>query len=158
MKAALLERYGDNSAVRVTDVPVPAIGEGELLVAVRAASVNPLDVKTRQGQLKLVLKYRLPTVLGNDLSGVVTRVGANVSRFKEGDEVYARLDKSRIGAFAEFVAVRQSDAALKPSHATFEEGGVVALGRAHRMASVVRNRALDGGATCARSRGQWWRR
>src|SRR5689334_7248754 len=64
MKAALLDRYGDNSAVRVTNVPTPTIGDTDLLVEVRAASVNPLDVKTREGKVKVLLKYRLPIVLG----------------------------------------------------------------------------------------------
>jgi len=127
MKAAMLMRYGDNSAVEVADVPIPTIGDTDLLVAVRAASVNPLDVKTRAGQVRILLKYRLPMVLGNDLSGVVTRVGAKVRRFKAGDEVYARLDKSRIGSFAEFAAVRESDAAKKPANVTFEEAASLPL-------------------------------
>jgi NADPH:quinone reductase-like Zn-dependent oxidoreductase len=127
MKAALLERYGDNRAVKVTDVPVPTISDTDILVQVRAASVNPLDVKTRDGQVRILLKYKLPIVMGNDLSGVVTQVGAKVSRFKVGDEVYARLDKGRIGAFAEFAAVRESDAALKPTNTTFEEAASLPL-------------------------------
>lgn len=127
MKAAMLMRYGDNSAVEVADVPIPTIGDTDLLVAVRAASVNPLDVKTRAGEVRILLKYRLPMVLGNDLSGVVTRVGAKVRRFKAGDEVYARLDKSRIGSFAEFAAVRESDAAKKPANVTFEEAASLPL-------------------------------
>lgn len=127
MKAALLERYGDNSAIRLADVPVPTISDTEMLVEVRSASVNPLDVKTRAGQLKLVLKYRLPIVMGNDLSGVVTQVGAKVSRFRVGDEIYVRLDKNRIGAFAEFAAVRECDAAHKPASLSFEEAASLPL-------------------------------
>lgn len=127
MKAALLDRYGDNSAVRVTNVPTPTIGDTDLLVEVRAASVNPLDVKTREGKVKVLLKYRLPLVLGNDLSGVVTQVGAQVRRFRIGDEIYARLDKRRIGSFAELAAVRESDAALKPINITFEEAASLPL-------------------------------
>ena len=127
MKAALLDRYGNNEAVRVGDVPAPPIGDTDLLVEVRASSVNPLDVKTRSGQVKVVLKYKLPLVLGNDLAGVVVRVGERVTRFKAGDEIYARLDKSRIGAFAELAAVRESDAALKPANSTFEEAASLPL-------------------------------
>jgi alcohol dehydrogenase len=127
MKAALLERFGDNGAVRVADVPVPTIGDSDLLVEVRAASVNPLDVKTREGQVKRLLKYKLPLIMGNDLSGVVASVGPKVSRFKIGDEIYARLDKTRIGAFAEFAAVRESDAALKPRNVSFEEAASLPL-------------------------------
>lgn len=75
MKAALIHRYGSNDQVRVADIPVPVMGAMDLLVRVHAASVNPLDGKTRAGKLKTLLKYRFPLVLGNDLSGVVFRRG-----------------------------------------------------------------------------------
>jgi alcohol dehydrogenase len=127
MKAALVDRYGSNDLVRIADVPVPSLGEMDLLVQVRAASVNPLDVKTRNGQLKVLLKYRFPLVLGNDLSGVITAVGKRVTRFKVGDAVYARLDKDRIGAFAEFAVVREGAAAPKPTNVTFEEAASLPL-------------------------------
>jgi len=107
MKAAVIDRYGPNELVQIRDIAVPAIGPTDLLVRVRAASVNPLDVKTRDGALKMLLKYRFPLVLGNDLSGEVADVGAQVTRFKKGNEVYARLDKDRIGTFAEFAVVRE---------------------------------------------------
>lgn len=127
MKAALIDRYGKNDLVRVTDVPIPSLGDMDLLVHVRAASVNPVDFKTRDGQLKVLLKYRFPLVLGNDLSGVVTAVGARVTRFKVGDAIYARLDKDRIGAFAEFAVVREDAAAAKPVNLTFEEAASLPL-------------------------------
>lgn len=127
MRAALLYRYGDNNGVRLADVPAPPIGDTDILVEVRAASVNPLDVKTRTGQVRVVLKYKLPIMLGNDLAGVVTQAGVQVRRFKVGDEIYARLDKSRIGSFAEFAAIRESDAALKPVNTTFEEAASLPL-------------------------------
>ncbi len=72
MKAALIDRYGSNDLVRVADIAVPMMGAMDLLVQVHAASVNPLDAKTRDGKLKTLLKYRFPLVLGNDLSGVVS--------------------------------------------------------------------------------------
>jgi len=96
-------------------------------VQVRAASVNPLDFKIRRGKLKVLLKYRFPLVLGNDLSGIVTAVGAGVTRFKPGDAIYARLDKDRIGAFAEFAAVREGAAAPMPANVTFEEAAALPL-------------------------------
>ena len=127
MKAALITRYGSNDLVTVTDIAVPVHGSMDLLVQVHAASVNPVDVKTRDGQLKTLLKYRFPLVLGNDLSGVVSDVGAQVTRFKKGDAVYARLDKDHIGTFAEFAVVRESAAALKPTNLTFEEAASLPL-------------------------------
>ena len=127
MKAAFIDRYGSNDRVNVADIAVPRMGPLDLLVQVHAASVNPLDVKTRDGKLKMLLRYRFPLVLGNDLSGVVSDVGAQVTRFRQGDAVYARLDKDRIGAFAEFAAVRESAAALKPTNVTFEEAASLPL-------------------------------
>jgi NADPH:quinone reductase-like Zn-dependent oxidoreductase len=127
MKAALIQRYGNNDRVKVTDIAVPIMGPTDLLVRVHAASVNPLDTKTRDGKLKALLKYRFPLVLGNDLSGVVSDVGAQVTRFKKGDAVYARLDKDRIGAFADYAVVREGAAALKPANVTFEEAASLPL-------------------------------
>jgi alcohol dehydrogenase len=127
MKAAVIDRYGTNEIVQVKETAVPAMGPTDLLVRVRAASVNPLDVKTRDGALKMLLKYRFPLVLGNDLSGEVADLGAQVARFKKGDAVYARLDKDRIGTFAEFAVVREGAAALKPTNVTFEEAASLPL-------------------------------
>jgi len=127
MKAALIDRYGSNDAVRVADIDTPTLGATDLLVRVHAASVNPVDIKTREGKLKTLLKYRFPLVLGNDLSGVVVDIGPRVTRFKKGDAVYARVDKNRIGTFAEFAAVRDGAAALKPTNVTFEEAASLPL-------------------------------
>src|SRR6266702_1396024 len=110
MKAALIRRYGSDDAVNVEDIDIPIIGDTDLLVRVHAASVNPVDIRTRDGKLKTLLKYRFPLILGNDLAGVVSDVGARVTRFKKGEAVYARLDKDRIGAFAEFAVVREGAA------------------------------------------------
>ncbi len=127
MKAAIIDRYGKNDLVRVSDVPIPSLGDLDLMVQVRAASVNPVDTKIRDGKLKILLKYHFPLVLGNDLSGVVTAVGSRVKRFKVGDAVYARLDKERMGAFAEYAAVSEAAAASKPKNVTFEEAASLPL-------------------------------
>jgi len=128
MKAALIDRFGSNDAVRVADIDIPTMGATDVLVRIHAASVNPVDIKTREGKLKTLLQYRFPLILGNDLSGVVAGVGAQVTRFKTGDAVYARLDKDRIGAFAEFAAVREGAAALKPTNLSFEAAASLPLG------------------------------
>jgi alcohol dehydrogenase len=86
-----------------------------------------VDLKIRDGKLKLVLPYRLPFVLGNDLAGVVVRVGSGVRRFKPGDEVYARPDKDRMGAFAEFISIREDAVANKPKQLTMEEAASIPL-------------------------------
>ena len=127
MKAALIDRYGSNDVVSVADIDIPTLGATDVLVRVHAASVNPVDIRTREGKLKTLLKYRFPLVLGNDLSGVVADVGSGVTRFKKGDAVYARVDANRIGTFAEFAAVRDGAVALKPTNATFEEAASLPL-------------------------------
>src|SRR5690349_25054144 len=114
MKAFLVERYGDADAVRAGDVPDPQVGREDVLVRIHAASVNPLDLKIRDGDLKVILPYRTPFVLGNDLAGVIVGVGPGVTRFAVGDEVYARPRQDRIGAFAELIAMHQDDVAAKP--------------------------------------------
>src|SRR5829696_6520933 len=127
MKAFVVERYGDADTVRAADMPDPQMGDDDVLVRIRAASVNPLDLKTRDGSLKAILPYRLPFVLGNDMAGEVVAVGANVTRFAIGAEVYARPDKNRIGTFAELIAVHQDDVATKPTTPTMEEAASVPL-------------------------------
>src|SRR2546425_11265394 len=121
MKAALIDRYGGNDAVSVADIAIPTLGATDLLVRVHAASVNPVDIKTRDGKLKTLLKYRFPLVLGNDLSGVVSDVVLRVTCFKKGDAVYARVDKNRIGTSAEFAVVCAGAAALEHTNETSEE-------------------------------------
>ena len=127
MQAFLVDRYGKTGNTRIGEAPVPAVGEHDVLVQVHAASVNPVDFKIRDGDLKQVLPFRLPFILGNDLAGVVTQVGAKVTRFRPGDAVYGRPDKSRIGAFAEFIAMREADVARMPTNTTMIEAASLPL-------------------------------
>jgi NADPH:quinone reductase-like Zn-dependent oxidoreductase len=127
MKAFVVERYGDADTVRASDVPDPKVGAHDVLVRIHAASVNPLDVKIRDGDLKAILPFRVPFVLGNDLAGTVVAVGARVTRFAVGDEVYARPDQNRFGAFAELIAIHQDDVAAKPATLTMAEAASVPL-------------------------------
>ncbi|WP_393054818.1 NADP-dependent oxidoreductase [Streptomyces sp. LN549] len=127
MKAFMIERYGDRTGVRAGEMPEPEVGAGDVLVRIHAASVNPLDLRLRDGAFKAFLPYRLPLILGNDFAGVVVRTGSAVTRFAVGDEVYARPDKDRIGTFAEFIAVHQDDVAIKPATLTMEEAASLPL-------------------------------
>jgi NADPH:quinone reductase-like Zn-dependent oxidoreductase len=127
MKAFVVGRYGDAGTVQSRDVPDPRVGDDDVLVRIQAASVNPLDLKTRAGDLKVILPYRMPFVLGNDLAGTIVAVGSRVTRFTAGDEVYARPDQNRIGAFAELIAVNQDDVAAKPATLTTEEAASLPL-------------------------------
>ncbi|BBP59468.1 NADP-dependent oxidoreductase [Pseudomonas sp. St316] len=127
MKAFSIDRYGKKVALRATDRPEPELGKDDVLVEIHAAGVNPLDLKIRDGEFKMILPYRMPLIMGNDLAGVVVRVGSRVQRFKPGDEVYARPDDNRIGAFAEFIAIRESSLAIKPKALSMEEAASIPL-------------------------------
>ena len=126
MKAMVIDTYG-NAPLNLVEIPLPEIGENEVLAEIHAASINPLDSKMRDGTLKLLIKYKMPLILGNDFSGVVAKVGAKVTRFKVGDEIYGRPRKSSIGTFAEYISIHENDIALKPKNLSFEEAASVPL-------------------------------
>ncbi|RSK44144.1 NADP-dependent oxidoreductase [Hymenobacter perfusus] len=127
MKAFVVTRYSKTEKLQLTDVPRPAPQAGEVLLEVHATGLNVLDAKVRNGEFKLILPYKPPFVLGHDVAGVVAAVGAGVSQFKIGDEVYARPADQHIGTFAEFVAVPQADVARKPANLSINEAGAVPL-------------------------------
>jgi len=127
MRAFILDRYGKTATLRMGDMPEPELLDDDVLVQVHAASVNLLDSKIRNGEFKLVLPYRLPLVLGNDVAGIVVRVGPKVRRFKPGEEVYARPDSARIGAFAELIAMNETAVAHKPKTISMEEAASLPL-------------------------------
>jgi NADPH:quinone reductase-like Zn-dependent oxidoreductase len=127
MKAGLRDRYGlsDVIEIRETEKPVPA--DDEVLVRVRASSVNPLDWHTLTGvpyMVHLVAGLRKPKqrALGVDFAGTVEAVGRDVTQFRPGDEVFGARD----GSFAEYVCIRQERAIVpKPRNLTFEEAAAV---------------------------------
>lgn len=127
MKAFLIDRYGKDVVGDITEVPEPQVDDLDVLVEVHAASVNVLDIKIRKGEFKLILPFKMPLILGNDVAGTVKRVGGKVSRFRVGDEVYARVDQARMGGFAEFVAVSESAVSLKPANLNMEEAASLPL-------------------------------
>lgn len=127
MKAYFIKRYGKSDVLMSGELPEPALHDDDVLVQIHAAGVNPLDNKIRDGEFKLLLPYKMPLILGNDLAGVVVRVGARVHRFKVGDEVYARPDDDRIGTFAELIAIKEDSVALKPANLTMEDASSIPL-------------------------------
>jgi len=127
VKALILDHYGKNAALRAGETPEPEVRENDVLVRVAAAGVNPLDSKIRTGEFKLILPYRLPLILGNELAGTVVRVGVKARRFQVGDEVYARPPQDRIGSFAQFIAMPEDAVAIKPKRLTMEEAASIPL-------------------------------
>src|ERR1044071_6949248 len=145
MKAFAVGRYGSKDSVQMRQMPEPGIGEHDVLVAVRAASVNLLDAKIRDGEFKRILPYRVPFVLGNDLAGRVVRVGPAVRSFAPGAEVYARPGTDHIGTFAERAAVHQDDLALKPATLTMEEAAALPLVALTAWQALVERASLQPG-------------
>jgi NADPH:quinone reductase-like Zn-dependent oxidoreductase len=127
MRALVLTRYGGPDAAELRNVVKPAARAGEILIQVHAAGLNPVDFKTREGKLKIIRRYPLPVVLGNELSGIVASVGDGVIRFREGDRVYARVDKDTMGAFAEWAVVREDLVAKMPSALDFDAAAAIPL-------------------------------
>lgn len=114
MRAVRIHRYGGPEVLSYEEAPAPQPAAGEVRVRVHAAGVNPVDWKIREGWLKDRLNHTLPLILGWDISGEVEAVGADVTRFKIGDPVFSRPDISRDGAYAQYIAIRESELAFKP--------------------------------------------
>lgn len=118
MKAAYIQRYGNINDVQLGEQSKPTLTENAVLVKVHAASINPLDLRVLEGEFKTILPVQFPFILGNDFAGTVVEVGANVTQFKVGDNVYAKTDLN--GAFAEYTVIQQSSLALKPDNISME--------------------------------------
>ncbi len=127
MKAFVLTRYGGPEGTEMRDVARPVAGSGEVLIRVEAAGLNPVDFKTRDGQLKPILRYDPPAIMGNELAGVVETVGAGVTGFAPGDRVFARTPKEAMGALARYAAVPADCVAKMPPGLSFEEAAGVPL-------------------------------
>ena len=127
MKAAQIDRYGKMEDVVVRDVPRPHPAEGQVLVKVAAAAVNPLDLLNLTGAVKLLQDYPMPLTLGNELAGTIEELGSGVSDLKPGDHVYARLPLDHIGAFAEYVAVDADALAPVPAGLDMDVAATVPL-------------------------------
>src|SRR6267142_453336 len=118
MKAIRIHKYGGPEVLQYEDAPRPKPQAGEVLVRVKAAGVNPIDWKVREGHMKDFWPHKFPLILGWDLSGVVEEVGpgpAAAGRFKIGDEVYSIPDPTRNGAYADYIVVQDSELALQPN-------------------------------------------
>jgi len=151
MKAAQIAQYGDAGVVRIAaDARKPSAGEGQVLVEVRAASLNPVDSMIRQGYMHAMAPLQFPATLGFDLAGVVVGVGPGVSGYRTGDKVWglASIQAGGTGAFAEFAAVPVASIGKAPPGLTFAEAaslpfaGVSALQGIHEVLKPGPNRKI----------------
>ena len=128
MKAAVLTHYDKKGTeLDIREIPTPVPEEDEVLVKIMTAAVNPLDNMIIRGEVKLIVPYAMPLVMGNEFAGVVEKNGKNAARFKPGDRVYGRMPLKRIGAFAEYAAVKETALAVIPEYLSFEEAATVPL-------------------------------
>lgn len=128
MKAVVVKEFGDIDKLIYTDIENPQAGEGEVLIKIKAAGVNPADKAVSEGLMKRI-ETIFPFVPGWDMAGVVEETGYGVSRFSAGDEVYsyARLPVIHHGTYAEYIVLPESIVSLKPHNITFEEAAAVPL-------------------------------
>ena len=127
MKAAVLDKFGSVDVLQLRDMPVPEPGEGQVLVEVHATNINPIDWKMREGQMAMRYGDEFPMILGWDCSGVVIEVGAGVTDFAVGDEVFARSDVSTGRCYAEFAVLNTTTVVKKPAALSHVEAGAVPL-------------------------------
>lgn len=127
MRAYVLDRYGGPEGAHLTDVAPPVPGPSDILIDVRAAGLNPLDYKFREGKLRAIYRPKLPFVLGNELAGEVIAAGSDVRRFSIGDRVFARVAKDAGGAFAQQACIADQLAAHAPKNLDFSASAAVPL-------------------------------
>lgn len=145
MRAALLRAYGPPEALAVAEAPEPEVGPNDVLVRVHAAGVNPVDTKIRAGYQRAIIRLRLPAVLGMDVSGTVVRVGARVTDFSPGDEVWSSPHHARQGGYAELVAIRACEVAKKPTTLSHVEAASLPLVALTAWDALVRHGKLARG-------------
>ena len=134
MKAVRFDKYGDSDVLRVADVPIPGPAQGEVLVKVKAASINPGEAKIREGQFHAVWPATFPSGEGSDLAGIVTKIGIGVERVAAGDEVIGFTD--RRASHAEYVVVEAQYLTRKPANVSWEVAGSLAIAGSTAYASV----------------------
>ena len=128
MKAAVLDKYDKQGRdLTIVEVPIPKVKADEVLVKVHTAAVNPLDNMIIRGEVKLIVPYTMPLVMGNEFCGTIEKIGDEARGFSVGDRVFGRLPLSHIGAFAEYVAVSSSVIAKVPDYLSDDEATAVPL-------------------------------
>ena len=129
MKAIAINEFGGRDKLQLMDLPLPEVKENEILVKIKAAGINPVDWKIREGYIKDLFPYDFPIILGWDAAGIVKQAGSKVTRFKEGDEIFAYCRKPSVhgGAYAEYIVLEEEHAAIKPKNISFEEAAAIPL-------------------------------
>jgi NADPH:quinone reductase-like Zn-dependent oxidoreductase len=149
MKAIAISEFGGSDKLQLIDLPAPEVKEAEILVQVRAAGVNPVDWKIREGYLKDLFTHEFPVILGWDAAGIVEQTGPKVTRFKEGDEIFAYCRKPTVhgGSYAEYIVLEEEHGAVKPKNISFEEAASIPLAALTAYQSLFDAAKLQPGET-----------
>ena len=127
MKAVRIHTHGGPETLVYEDAPRPTPLTNEVLIRVRAASVNPIDWKIRDGYGKQMFNHQMPLILGWDVAGTIEAVGPEVDKFKLGDPVYGYTSLLRDGAYAEFAIAKPAEIALKPASLDFVQAAAIPI-------------------------------
>ena len=127
MRAVVINQFGSADVLQVAEVARPAVAADQVLIEVHASSVNPIDSKIRDGSMSFRFGKDFPKVMGFDAAGVVVEMGAEVKKFKVGDEVFVRSNLLTGCACAEYLAVEESIVALKPEQLSFQQAAAMPL-------------------------------
>ncbi|WP_423149652.1 NADP-dependent oxidoreductase [Rubrolithibacter danxiaensis] len=129
MQAAVYDEFGSADKIQIKTIDLPELKEGEVLVKIKAAAVNPVDSAVREGYLKTFIPINFPAIPGWDVAGIVEERAYSARRFEVGDEVYAyaRRPLVQYGTFAEYIVIPESYLALKPKTLSFEEAAGIPL-------------------------------
>jgi NADPH:quinone reductase-like Zn-dependent oxidoreductase len=134
MKAVRFDQYGGIDVLRVADVPVPEPGPGQVLVQMKAASINPGEAKIRDGSLREIFPATFPSGEGSDLAGVVTKIGSDVEKIAVGDQVIGFTNQR--ASHAEDIVVEARDVTAKPATVSWEVAGSLAVAGSTAYAAV----------------------
>lgn len=125
MKKIIYSKFGGPEVLQIAEVPIPAVQETSILIKVKAVSLNPLDWKIRNGEMKLMSGSKFPRGIGIDFSGIVEETGTAVTQYKKGDEVFGILDVFKGEALSEYVIAEEKDISIKPSNISFEQAATM---------------------------------
>lgn len=148
MKAVQIKKYSKDIDTILNDIPKPQISDSEVLIQVKAAAVNPVELLILTGSVKLIQYYTMPLTLGNECSGIVEQVGSKVKDFAKGDRVFTRLPIQKIGAFAEYVAVEQDAVAKMPDGYDFNTAAAIPLTGLTAYQAIVEELEAKPGEPC----------
>ena len=147
MKAVVIHEYGGPEVLKYEDVPQPEPQQDQMLIRVIAAGVNPVDGMIRSGVFDKEGHRAFPVILGGDISGVVEKVGSNITKFKSGDPVFAYVSLDNSGGYAQYAVVTEREAAPKPKSLTYVEAAAVPIVALTAWQALIDTAKLKAGQT-----------